>query len=385
MVPRLSPCRFVLTFSQSNLLEGIPAERRALFGLAAVAVSQRVPASLVPALAESDPVALAAEALRMQVHTSVGAVLTRHPELAAHMPADLILFFRAMYAANRQRVSEGLAQLGEIGAALAVKNIPAVVLKGGGDMLSPFLDDPAARYVGDLDILVPTGSARDALAVMRGLGAAPASPPAHETSRFDWRGQRLPTHHLPLLVRPGWVFPVEIHVQVGAGAVAKVLSADAVLARRMATAVRGLSIAAAEDRACHLVSHAARHDGMVGLRAWIDWATLRRTCDREAVETRLRRAGYGQTFETSELMADLLDAGGAKVISLAKTAVARNAVLASGVLKASPTADLVRFLFRRCRGLVLSAAYRRHIAKRLVERGFLRNFVSLRRGRGRHR
>lgn len=348
-----------------DLLAGCPAERRALFGLAAAAVSGRVPPGLGSALADSDPLVLAREAQRLQVHTLAGPVLVRHPALAAHLPADLVLFFRAMHAANRQRIAQGLAQLAGIGAALDAAGIPAVVLKGGGDLLSPLHVDPAIRYVGDLDILVPAGRAAEAWAALRALGAVPAAPPAHEASRFDWRGQRLPDHHLPRLLRADWAFPVELHVRAGPGAVGAVLDPAALLDRRVPAGLRGLSVACDGDRACHLIAHATRHDGMVSLRAWIDWAALRARCDRAAVAARLDRAGQGAGFEGCELMADLLDAGGARPLARGEAARARAALRAFGAAGAGSPVDRARVLFRRCRGLILSAAYRRHIARRV--------------------
>lgn len=359
-----------MTFSRPDLFAaGVPAERRALFGLATAAVSGRVPPELETALAESVPVTLARDAQRLQVHTLIGPVLVRHPALTVRLPADLVLFFRAMHAANRQRTAQGLAQLEEIGAALDAAGIPAVVLKGGGDLLSPIHADPAIRYVGDLDILVPRNRARDALAAMSDLGAAPAAPPAHESSRFDWRGQRLSEHHLPRLVRLDWVFPVEIHIRAGPGATAAMLGPVAVLERCVPTAVRGLSVPCAEDRACHLLTHATRHSGIVSLRAWIDWSALRGRCDHATVASRFRKAGCARTVETCDLMADLLEAKNMLSMSGRQTALARAALDGFGEAGARSAADFARFLFRRCRGLILSPTYRRHIADRLRERG----------------
>lgn len=355
---------------------GCPAERRALFGLASVAVSGCVPPDLGIALAESIPLALARDAQRLQVHTLIGPVLTRHADLTTHMPADLVLFFRAMHAANRQRLAEGLAQLEEIGAALSAADIPAVVLKGGGDMLSPIHADPATRYVGDLDILVPINRAGDTLLALRDLGAAPVAPPARENSSFDWRGQRLPKHHLPRLVRSGWTFPVEIHLHAGPIAAA-VLDPLEVLNRRVPTGIQGLSIACAEDRACHLLTHMTRHKGVVSLRAWIDWSALRRHCDRAAVASRLHYAGFGQTLESCDLVADLLEADGGRPLSRRETVVASNALCSLSASGVRPFTDLPRFIFRRCRGLVVSSAYRRHVADLLAERGCLRSVVAI--------
>lgn len=343
-------------------------------------VSGRIPSDLGSALAEGVPLTLARDAQLLQVHTLIGPVLTRHPDLAATLPADLVLFFRAMHTANRQRLVQGLAQLQELGAALGRAGIPAVVLKGGGDMLSPIHANPAARYVGDLDILVPLDRARDALDALHNLGAAPATRTAHKTSRFDWRGQRLSEHHLPRLVRRDWAFPVEIHTHAGPGAVANVLDPIAMLDRRVPTAVPGLAVASAEDRACHLLTHATRHKGMVNLRAWIDWSALRGQCDRAAVASRLHRAGYGQTFESCEVMADLLEAGGKRPMSPSETALARATLRTFAQAGSRSPADLARFLYRRCRGLVLSSAYRRHIADRIAEPGFFRRVVALQLG-----
>ncbi len=352
-----------------------PTERWALFGLASAAVSGRVPPDLGIALADSAPHALAAEAQRLQIHTAIGPVLDRHPDLGAALPPDLVLFFRAMHAANRARLAEGLAQLRTIGTALAAGGIPALVLKGGGDMLSPLHRDPALRYVGDLDILVPPDRAGETLAALRGMGAVPLSPPAHATSRFDWRGQRLPRHHLPRLVRPGWTFPVEIHVRAGPGALATALDPVAMLRDGVPTAIPGLSVGSSEDRACHLILHAARHEGRVALRAWIDWVSLRRMCDRASVADRLGRAGHGRAFGPFEVMADRLDAAGAPPMPHHDRAALHAALAALGPSESRSIADIVRFLYRRGRGLALSPAYRRHIAARLLERRLLRDIT----------
>ncbi|SDL98650.1 nucleotidyltransferase family protein [Aliiruegeria lutimaris] len=375
-----------MNYSTHDLFaDDCPAERQALFGLAAVAVSDRVPVDLANTLAESDPLVLAKDAQRMQVHTLIGPVLTRHSELAKQIPDDLVLFFRAMHASNRQRAAEGLSQLKEIGAELNARDIPAVVLKGGGDLLSPIHADSAIRYVGDLDILVPIDRAEDALATALSIGATFASPPVNETSRFDWRGQRLPEHHLPRLVRADWTFPIEIHVHLGSGAVADVLDAAETLDQCVPAAVRGLAVPSSEDRACHLVTHTTRHNGIVDLRAWVDWCKLRRHCDRAVVERRLSRAGYGQMLATCDLMADLLEAANTLRLSRKETTVARKALCTYCATGNQSVVDVASFFFRRGRGLVLSSSYRAHIAERLFEPGFVREILSRvgRRGSGR--
>lgn len=348
-----------------------------------LAVSDRVSADVGLALSQSDPLALARDAQLMQVHTLIGPVVSHHADVAAHLPADLVLFFQAMHAANRQRLAAGMAQLEAIGAALRARDIPAVVLKGGGDMLSSIHEDPAARYVGDLDILVPANRAAEAFVALCDLGAAPAAPPAHETSRFDWRGQRLPEHHLPRLVRSDWAFPVEIHIHLGPGNIAAVLEPAAVIAHRVPTLVAGLSVASDEDRACNLLTHSIRHGGMISLRAWVDWSRLRLRCDRAAVASRLRRAGYGKAFESCEVMADLLGATGAATMSETEKAIARAALRSFCAAGNWSVADLARFVFRRVRGLTLSSAYRRHVAGKIAGSSVSRNVGKMVGGAGR--
>lgn len=58
-------------------------------------------------------------------------------------------------------------------------------------------------------------------------------------------------------------------------------------------------------------------------------------------------------------------------MSRKEAALARGALRAFGSVGVCSITDLPRFLFRRFTGLILSSTYRRHIAGRLVEPGFL--------------
>lgn len=120
------------------------------------AVTGNVSEKLVSALKNCDPVDLAKSAQLHQIHTMFGSVLARHPELSNAIPRDLTVFFLAMYEANQERLASGVVQLKDIGDNLAAHNIPAVVLKGGADFIDPLHNDPAMRFVADLDILIPS-------------------------------------------------------------------------------------------------------------------------------------------------------------------------------------------------------------------------------------
>lgn len=73
--------------------------------------------------------------------------------------------------ANRRLVREAGELIGALGAA----GIPTVVLKGGA-LITGIYDDPGARPLSDVDVLVPLPYAADAGRVLRGLGFASQGP-----------------------------------------------------------------------------------------------------------------------------------------------------------------------------------------------------------------
>lgn len=218
----------------------------ALLGLVSTAISDTPPRGFESALASTSAEELAWSAQHNQVHTAIGPVLNRHPQLAEALPDDLCLFFDAMYLANRERHSQGLKQLREIGEAFKRIDVSAVVLKGGADLLSPLHSDQAQRFVGDLDILVSPDRAEEAFECLSGIGAndydGQLQAPGQDLERFA-------KHHLPKLTHAGWPFPVELHFKVGSGVIASLLPTDEVLRSRQPCSVAALSVPTLENRA----------------------------------------------------------------------------------------------------------------------------------------
>ncbi|MEO1538539.1 MAG: nucleotidyltransferase family protein [Pseudomonadota bacterium] len=291
----------------------------------------------------------------------VGHVFARHAELSGAVPRDLKVFFLAMYTANQKRLSEGLSQLRSIGSIFSAANIPAVALKGGGDMLEPLHPDPAMRFVADLDILVPSGYvSRAERLLFDELDAMQPYEKLSEDSDLNWRGERVPEHHLPKLTAENWQFPVELHRLVGSGKMADLLPAEIVIGRSTPTSIPGVSIMNPDDRACHLIAHAARHGDAVTLRAWIDWVRLAPMCAGEDVRARLAQSGFERKLDEFNHVGAYLEKE--YVGERPKNEVVRSALSAFGDAPIKRRRGALELVASRLRTIFVSAKYRQHIA-----------------------
>ncbi|MCB4455966.1 nucleotidyltransferase family protein [Leisingera sp. McT4-56] len=342
---------------------------RALLGLVATAISAEPPRGLAEMLAETSPENLARVAQLNQVHTMIAPVLKAHPEAAGALPRDLLIFFETMHRANNARLASGIAQLTEIGLALREIEVPAVVLKGGADMLDALHEDQSIRFVGDLDILVPISRALEVERCLYDIGATAPFERLGTKPELNWRGRRIPEHHLPKLTRSDWHFPVELHTRTGPGLTDRMLAAESVISRRVPARVPGLSYPNWEDRACHLVVHAGRHSGQVSLRAWVDWVAMRKHCALSEVRSRLEAHDLHEAYAEFEHLADFLE--NALVISNNSSEKYSFVSSALKVLCAESKPryfDLLRQVFRRARMLAESKDYRRYVARNVLDR-----------------
>lgn len=346
---------------------GHDAETRAVLGFAATFLSNEPPVWLEELLFDSDPQKIATAAQSHQIHTMIAPLLRKHSNLTDALPRDLCIFFEAMYEANQERLAGGVAQLAEIGTELSTLGIPAIALKGGGDMLHPLHTDQAIRFVGDLDILIPATRAHEAQDCLLKIGAETHVPLLEKNEDFNWRGHPAPKHHLPKITRPDWHFPVELHMTVGKSEENTILPIEEAWDRAVPTITDGILRFNDQDNACNLVAHAIRHNGAVSVRAWIDWAALRIRCDKDNVVSRFKAAGMKDAYVEFDLITTFLEQGlpdGKK--SPAAHEIAREALVNFGQ---SPTRDIQAFgafLQRKIRALAVSPDYRRYVAKNVM-------------------
>ena len=83
--------------------------------------------------------------------------------------------------------------------------IEPVLLKGAAHLADGIYPDPGVRIVGDVDLLVPAGSAPDALPSLLRSGFVAAAPTPLVS---------LPMHHLPRLCDRDTGVAVELHTEV---------------------------------------------------------------------------------------------------------------------------------------------------------------------------
>ncbi|MFT3974431.1 MAG: nucleotidyltransferase family protein [Amaricoccus sp.] len=203
------------------------------------------------------------------------------PELAAYLDA--------MHALNARRNARLMAEAGDIAAALVAAGVRPLFLKGTALLLLGLHADPASRFLGDIDILVPPDQIEAAAGAIAALGfACVSSAPAHVHDRVK-------------LAHPDRPAAVELHHPAVPGHLAGPLGADAMrAAARPVAALPGASVPSATDLVLHNVLHGMLHDwnfamAELPLRDALDLALVGRAggVDWNAVAARIERAPQG--------------------------------------------------------------------------------------------
>lgn len=130
--------------------------------------------------------------------------------------SDSLSEWKKKTLSNQHRNKIARAELIELADSLRINRINSVVLKGGIrliDNLWPALSD---RYLGDFDILIPSEQALEAGNVLQSMGYEYIKEPRLDKS----------FHHLPELVHPMKIMPVELHHEVAIKRLQTVLSSD---------------------------------------------------------------------------------------------------------------------------------------------------------------
>jgi hypothetical protein len=162
------------------------------------------------------------------------------------LPSEIANFLLAVETANRER---NQAIVDELKAAVTLLNgigIQPVLLKGLAYLKTGIYEDPAHRFLMDIDLLVPEEQRQAAVVALIQNGWV--------ADNLDPFGNF--RHHSPPLRRPSAVW-IEIHHGLGAGACERVLPAREVIERSGAVDLDGLRVRvpAKEDLLAHLVMH----------------------------------------------------------------------------------------------------------------------------------
>ena len=215
--------------------------------------------------------------------------------LLPDLPVDVRSYLEAVHELNGERNRRIAGQLQELLAALNATGIEPVLLKGVAYLAADLYRDPAARVIGDIDLLVLDDQLAAAVAALKAIGYTEAAP-----GEFSFAEHH---HHTPL-VRDDDVAALELHSEPVMRAYAPLLSSEQVLgnARRLDIDGARCRLPALRDQVVHNIVHAQLADrhywlARVPLRPLLDLLRLRAAGDdridwREVLAT-FDRAGHG--------------------------------------------------------------------------------------------
>jgi hypothetical protein len=197
--------------------------------------------------------------------------------VARRLDPDLVAFLDLMQDRNAARNVALRAQLNEIANALQSIGIRAVALKGAAELIAPSYPRVADRLLGDLDILVPAYSLKEAVITLKARG-------------YSTRGaaDNPECHHAPRLFHEDHPAGVELHFALSPGLGGEILSPDEVLRNAIGAgdSASSLNVPNAVDRLCHVVVHGQINHGgyrsnFLLLREVADLHVLARTASEE--------------------------------------------------------------------------------------------------------
>ena len=233
---------------QEHLKSCGSAPHRAVLGLLRPALGLPARDGLIADLRASQPEEIVEAASHGKGHiaTLLSAAFDNDPDLHAHVPEDLVLFFDEIFRANIDRHDRVLSHLERIGATLGAKGIPVIALKGAAELLSPTWPDPRRRFLSDVDILVPEADRAGALDALR---------QSYANSVTSGEGSVSSVNHEAWLSLPGDDMVVELHWALGHGAMPDLPPLSRVFQGAVPSAIPGIQVPSRLDRAQHQIMH----------------------------------------------------------------------------------------------------------------------------------
>jgi len=213
------------------------------------------------------------------------------------VPEDVSAALILVNTLNAERNRTALVQAQQLAAAMNQVGIQPVALKGLANILAGIYPDLGARYLADIDLLVPPEDFPAAVAVLHNLSYS--AYPAHSI-------EFVIGHSYPALTRADSL-EVDLHRTVGLGACASFLPATEVFRDSVPHNLDGASIRipSPEHLVTHHIMHSQMHDSYrerinPSLRTLYDFFLLERhfhaSLDWHAIEHRFRQKGQYATF-----------------------------------------------------------------------------------------
>jgi hypothetical protein len=222
------------------------------------------------------------------------------------LPAEIADYLGLLHRLNGERNDALRRQAVELAAALNRFDIRPILLKGAAALFADAYGDPAARMIGDIDILIPRLRQRASLAVLADLGYRLVD--------------RYPEGHNAYgeFARDGDAGALDLHVEpIDAP---YILAADEVVARALPCTETGAAflVPSPTDRMLHNILHAQIHHradyyrGAISLRQLHDGATLASSLasaidwdliERRCAEHRLDAALHSYLLAAADLFA----------------------------------------------------------------------------------
>lgn len=228
--------------------------------------------------------------------------------LLAAVPAEVRDYLEAVHTLNGARNRRIADQTAEIAAALNEVGIEPILLKGVAHLFTGLYGDPAARVIGDIDLLVSSERMARAVAALTGIGYR-----AGEVEGMSFGEHH---HHAPL-VRADAITFVELHSEPLYQPFGRLMSAADVMAaaRPVALADQRARLPSTQHQLVLNIAHTQLSDrhfwsGRTSLRGLLDLVLLRaRAVDAVVWQDLLDafdRSGHGTACRAYLMLAERL-------------------------------------------------------------------------------
>jgi hypothetical protein len=216
------------------------------------------------------------------------------------LPLEVRDYFEEILALNKRRNENLLAGLTRIIRALNAIDIEPVPLKGAARLIEGTYPAPMLRFLGDLDVLIPTDRSADAVAALISIGFYMKSYDEHLPASH---------HHLRVLHDPETGAGLELHTALLLPENGPLLSTDWFYRGTQPYQLTGLTIRLPD--VTRSVGHIVAHDqllhyhyrqGKVELRQLLDLAMIRArsetAIDWSELDDQFCRIGFGRVLAT---------------------------------------------------------------------------------------